>query len=96
MSSGSCAKAARIRRLHDQLRCKSIGGRIDHERQSSPRHRWHHGSAKRYIPFDDFNDDNDPWGDHDCAILTLNRLTWHSPDASNPAVARRIMAVMVA
>ena len=28
MSSGSCVKAARIRRLNDELRCKATGGRI--------------------------------------------------------------------
>ena len=59
--------------------------------------------------FDRSTPDNDPWGEHDCAILTVNgrrvlfkidyydlELQCHSPDASDPAVTQRVMTVMLA
>ena len=57
--------------------------------------------------FDAFNDDNDPNGEHDCAILTVAgvRVIWkidyldrsrrfRSPDASDPKVTVRVLTVM--
>ena len=59
--------------------------------------------------FDNFTEDNDPWGEHDCAILTVNgrrvlfkidyydlELQYHSPDAADPALTQRVMTVMLA
>jgi hypothetical protein len=59
--------------------------------------------------FNDFTEDNDPWGEHDCAILPVNGrrvifrvdyndcdLTYHSPDASDLAVTERVLTVMLA
>src|SRR6202035_4187384 len=103
-------KAARIRELNDQLRCKANGGRIvitrgiqalgaDGVRQV----------LTAVARFDDFSEDNDPWGEHDCAILTVDGrrvmfkhdyydrdLACHSPDASDPAVTERVLTVMLA
>jgi hypothetical protein len=110
MSDGSPVKAVRIRELNDQLRCKAIGGRIvitrgiealgtDGVRQV----------LTAVAGFDDFSEDNDPWGEHDCATLTVDGhrlifkidyydrdLAYHSPDASDPAVTERVMTVMLA
>jgi hypothetical protein len=49
--------------------------------------------------FDAFTGDNDPYGEHDCAILTdyYDRdLAYHSPDPSDPTVTERVMTVMLA
>ena len=72
MSDGSPIKAARIRELNDQLRCKGIGGRVvitrgiqalgaDGVRQV----------LTAVARFDDFTEDNDPWGEHDCTVLEV-------------------------
>jgi hypothetical protein len=58
--------------------------------------------------FDAFTSDNDPYAEHDCAILTVDgvrvlfkvdyfdrNLAYHSPDA-DPAVTERVMTVMLA
>src|SRR6266567_9324898 len=109
MSEGSPIKAARIRELNDQLRCKATGGRIVITRGIEALG----ADGLREVltavaRFDDFTEDNDPWGEHDCAILTVNgrrvlfkidyydlELRCHSPDASDPAVTRRVMTVML-
>lgn len=110
MSDGSHGKAARIRGLNDQLRCKALGGRIvitgGIEALGS------RAAAKvlaAVAGFDEFTEDNDPWGEHDCAVLTVEGrriifkvdyfdrdLAYHSPDASDPAVTERVMTVMLA
>src|SRR5690242_6185956 len=59
--------------------------------------------------FKDFNPDNDPWGEHACAALTVNgtRVIFkidyldrsrriHSPDPADPKVTVRVMTVMLA
>ena len=109
MSDQCSIKAARIRELNDQLRCKAIGGRIvitrgiealgaDGVRQV----------LTAVATFDDFTEDNDPWGEHDCVVLTVEGrriifkidyydgdLSCHSPDASDPAVTERVLTIML-
>src|SRR5690242_12833865 len=99
MSDASSPKTTRICELNDQLRCKGIGGRImitrgiqalgvDTVRQI----------LLAVAQFDSFTEDNDPWGEHDCAVLSAagyriifkhdyfdRDLRGDSPDASNPA-----------
>jgi hypothetical protein len=110
MSDASPIKAARIRELNDQLRCKAIGGRIVITRGIQALGA---DGVRRVLTavakFDDFSEDNDPWGEHDCATLTVAGrrvvfkhdyydcdLTYHSPDASDPAVTERVLTVMLA
>ena len=59
--------------------------------------------------FDNFNPDNDPWGEHDCAVLTIDGLkvifkidyydrtrTYGSPDPANPKLTTRVLTIMLA
>jgi hypothetical protein len=102
-------KRARIRELNDELRRKGTGGRIvitrgiqalgpDGVRQV----------LTAVARFDAFTDDNDPWGEHDCAVLTVagrriifkhdyydRELRGHSPDAADPAVTVRVLTIML-
>lgn len=61
------------------------------------------------VNFDDFNEDNDPYGEHDFGSLSLRGETifWKidyydldmsngSPDPANPDVTMRMMTVMMA
>lgn len=57
--------------------------------------------------FESFNPDNDPYGEHDCAVMTVGgiRIIWKidyydksrqflSPDAADPDVTARVMTIM--
>ena len=107
--NSSLPKSARIRELNDQLRCKGIGGRVlitrGIEALGPDRARDVLTAVAR---FNDFSEDNDPWREHDCAVLTVNGyrvifkvdyfdrdLQFHSPDASDPAVTERVLTVML-
>ena len=59
--------------------------------------------------YDDFDSDNDPYGEHDFGMITVQgqeilfkidyfdrELTYHSPDAADPSVTQRVMTVMLA
>ena len=59
--------------------------------------------------FDQFTPDNDPYGEHDCAITEVagervmfkidyynHTLQGHSPDASDPDVTTRVLTIMLA
>lgn len=59
--------------------------------------------------FDDFNEDNDPYGEHDMIFVTVNGvkvmgkidyydndLKFHSEDKSDPTVTKRVLTIMLA
>ena len=59
--------------------------------------------------FDAFNADNDPWGEHDCAVLTVGgrsiifkidyydpTMTAGSEDPANPHATVRVLTIMLA
>ncbi len=58
--------------------------------------------------FTDFNEDNDPYGEHDVVIVTVdgqkvmakidyydNELKFHSPDKADPAVTKRVLTILL-
>ena len=101
---------AEIRRLNDQLRCRGIGGR--HMITSGISTLSPDMLAKIMLAiacFDAFTVDNDPHGEHDCAVLTVEGVTvlwkidyydltgsYHSQNPADPDVTVRVMTVMLA
>lgn len=101
---------ARIRQLNDHLRTTHTGGRI----MLSAGMRALDGATINQIiqsiaQFSDFNERNDPYGEHDCAIIKVEdvnvlwkidyydeTLTLHSPDPTDDNVTLRILTVMLA
>jgi hypothetical protein len=103
-------RAARIRQLNDALRTDGRGGMVQMT----------NGIASLGLPkvnaifsaiaaFSDFNADNDPWGEHDCASLTVDgvhviwkidyydrRRAFHSPDPADPNLTVRVLTAMLA
>jgi len=100
----------RIRQLNDTLRRTGRGGQVlitnglgslDQEAISA--------ILKAVADFDQFNEHNDPYGEHDCAILTVagerilfkidyfdQTKTRHSPDPADSNLTVRVMTVMLA
>ena len=103
-------KTSCIRALNDTLRCRHVGGRIVFTRGifalgSETLARMLAAIAN----FHAFSPDNDPYGEHDCAAMTVlgQRIIWKidyydrdfeiaSPDPSNPEVTLRVLTVMLA
>ena len=95
--------------LNDRLRCDGIGGKIVvtnsiAELSISTKAKIFQAIQK----FDTFNEDNDPYGEHDMGFLNVdnlnlawkidyydNKLECHSPDKADPNVTTRIMTVML-
>jgi hypothetical protein len=110
MADKADRSSTRIRALNDELRRFGRGGRI----MVTPGIQALGVSTVARVlaavaAFDAFTDDNDPYGEHDCAILAVDGievlfkidyydrdLVYHSPDPSDPAVTQRIMVVMLA
>jgi hypothetical protein len=110
MNGKSNQDSTRICALNDELRRFGRGGRI--MITSRIQTLGTEGVAHVLAPvagFDAFTGDNDPYNEHDCAILTVDGhrvkfkidyydryLAYHSPDPSDPAVTERVMTVMLA
>lgn len=99
---------AKIRELNDDLRIRRLGGTI----VITPGISALGPSAVRAIiaaitAFDGFNPENDPYGEHDCAVMAIVgiKIIWkidyydltrrfHSSDPSDRAVTSRVMTIM--
>lgn len=103
-------RATRIRHLNDQLRTQGHRGMIVCTKGILNLETDVIAAIGDVVrSFDGFNEDNDPYGEHDCAMVSIDdreimfkidyfdlTLSHHSPDASDPAVTKRIMTIMLA
>lgn len=110
MEEANDVKRTQIRALNDLLRCKGIGGQVV---ATAGLHALGDEKIRAVLravaAFEAFGEDNDPHGEHDCALVELGdlRIIWkidyfdlqlrcHSPDASDPRATKRVMSVMLA
>ena len=101
---------ARIRELNDSLRGTLSGGEVFFTRGIDALPIYERAFIlDRVCAFDDFSEDNDPWGEHDCGSFEHDGKTifWKidyydlfrrnaSLDPSDPALTRRVLTVMLA
>ncbi len=110
MAASATAARERVRALNDQLRQHGTGGTT----VVTPGVRALAPDAISAVlaavtSFSAFDADNDPYGEHDCAVLTVGaeRVIWkidcydrnlsrHSPDPADPAVTTRVLTIMLA
>ena len=106
---GTTGCICRIRELNDKLRTTMSGGLVHMTNGIAAL-----GLAtvnvifKAVAFFTAFTADNDPWGEHDCAVMEVegHRFIWkidyydrsrtcHSPDAADAKVTVRVLTVML-
>jgi hypothetical protein len=101
---------AAVRELNDRLRRLGLGGAVFITRgveSLGPEAILEVRAA--VAGFDTFSEDNDPWGEHDCAVLTFGphrvifkidyydpTLTAGSEDPADATVTRRVLTIMLA
>jgi Protein of unknown function (DUF3768) len=103
-------QASKIAELNDLLRCHHIDGRVmitQGIQALAPDTITEIVAA--VAAFSDFTPDNDPYHEHDCAVMYVDdrRITWKidaydremtfaSPDPTDPAVTVRVLTIMLA
>ena len=102
------SSVSKIRQLNDDLRIRRLGGTIFITAGIAAV-----GSStirdiiSAITAFDSFTPENDPYGEHDCAVMTVVgiKIIWkidyydlsrrfHSEDPSDRAVTSRVMTIM--
>lgn len=103
-------QASKIADLNDKLRRHHIGGRVmitqgiqalDQDTIAE--------IVADVAAFSDFTPDNDPWGEHDGAVMTVGEhriifkidyydreMTFASPDPADQTVTARVLLIMLA
>ncbi|MFN3677709.1 MAG: DUF3768 domain-containing protein [Sphingomonas pseudosanguinis] len=104
-------RRAEIARLNDHFRFTGEGGWTYLSRGVAALPIMAKEAAIRAVRhFADFTPDNDPHGEHDCALLSVgeHRIMWkidyyphndtrdHAPDPADPATTKRVMTIMLA
>jgi len=97
----------RIRALNDVMRLTGHGGVVVESLNVSDLPDVTKAKVHRAIQeFDDFTEENDPWGEHDCAVVRVGaedylfkvdyydkNLEYHSPDKADPLVTTRVLTI---
>lgn len=100
----------RIRALNDEFRKNAVGGQTQ-----ATKNVWALGpefvdkALAAVKAFDAFTKDNDPWGEHDCAALSVDNedvifkidyydptMTRHSDDPADAELTWRVLTIMLA
>lgn len=103
-------RTERIAALNDQLRRNHGYGKVVITRGiQALGHQAVMDMLAAVVAFADFTPDNDPYGEHDCAVMTVSghRIIWKidyydtdlnfaSDDPANPAVTIRVLTIMLA
>jgi hypothetical protein len=103
-------RTERIRALNDRLRTTGEAGNVVITRGLAALDAGVLAKIMAAVQcFDRFTADNDPYGEHDCAITEVagervmfkidyydRALQGHSPDASDPDVTTRVLTIMLA
>jgi hypothetical protein len=104
------AKRAKIRALNDAFRKSFRGGRVMMTAGVAALEATVRNAVVEKIrSFDAFDNDNDPWGEHDFVSVELDGQTYfakidyydrkfeaHSEDAADPEKTCRVMTIMLA
>jgi len=100
-------------RLNDEFRKQILTGQYGHNRvlitsgvKPLP---YLKGIMQEVVEFNTFNENNDPYGEHDMGALNINNIKFFwkidyydlqekfmSPDPSNPEVTKRVLTIMKA
>ena len=104
------ARRAKIRALNDAFRTSFWGGRVMMTAGvAALENPVRNAVVEKIKAFDAFDDDNDPWGEHDFVSVEHNGQTFfakidyydrkleaHSEDAADPEKTCRVMTIMLA
>lgn len=109
-ASSDAGRTERIRQLNDALRRTGVGGTI--VCTAGVRAcglSFVQAAASAVAQFDSFTADNDPYGEHDCASLTIDghpliwkidyydlTMRWLSADPAHPDQTNRVLTIMLA
>jgi hypothetical protein len=99
-----------IRGLNDHLRCRGAGGSVCITRGLAALGPMAVVQVRQAVArFDGFNEDNDPWGEHDCAVLAVGShrvifkidyydatLTRASEEPADACLTHRVLTIMLA
>lgn len=106
----SDAQAHKVRHLNDQLRRTGAGGMVLMTRGIQALGPQKVASIVEAVrSFEDFDSDNDPYGEHDFALLSVGGvgvmfkidyydldMEFLSPDPADPALTRRVLTILLA